>query len=70
MKFFRVFFAFSIAAILAGCATNSDRINERLAGIPESGRAYLTGTFAVECSPHKKKIVTTCLIHSRHISKT
>jgi hypothetical protein len=54
MKFFRVFFAFSIAAILAGCATNSDRINERLAGIPESGRAYLTGTFAVECSPQKE----------------
>ncbi|MBK6366975.1 MAG: hypothetical protein IPF65_06850 [Polaromonas sp.] len=57
MKFFRVFFAFSIAAILAGCATNSDRINERLAGIPESGRAYLTGNFCCGMFATKRKLL-------------
>lgn len=41
-----------IAALLAACATPSEVINQRLASVPEAQRAYIVGTYAVECGPN------------------
>jgi hypothetical protein len=54
MKLFRVSVAFLFALILTACATNASRVNEKLASIPEAERAYVIGTFAVECEPQKE----------------
>lgn len=54
MNLLRVLFTFFVAILLSACATNADRTNEKLATIPEANRAYLVGTFAVECSPLKE----------------
>lgn len=54
MNFFRASIAASLVLLVSACATNADRINQRLAAIPEANRAYVIGTFAVECSPQKE----------------
>lgn len=40
---------------LSACTTTSEIMNQRLAAIPESERAYVIGTYAVDCTPRDSK---------------
>lgn len=54
MKLFSILIAFLFALFLTACATNASRIADKLASTPDSDRAYVIGSFAVECAPFKE----------------
>ncbi|QJE02569.1 hypothetical protein HH212_23210 [Massilia forsythiae] len=39
------------ALLLGGCSTIEERQQQRVADIPEAGRGYVVGTFAIQCKP-------------------
>ena len=45
----------SALLLLSSCATTTEIVNQRLASIPEAERAYVIGTYAVDCTPRGAK---------------
>ena len=45
----------SAALLLSSCTTTTEIINQRLASIPEAERAYVIGTYAVDCMPRNSR---------------
>jgi hypothetical protein len=46
---YRILLSLVIAIFASACTTLTERINQRVAAIPESARAYLVGTYSVDC---------------------
>lgn len=44
-----------VALLMSSCATTTEIVNQRLASIPEAERAYVIGTYAVDCTPSNSR---------------
>ena len=53
MQLSRVATACFSALVLASCATTAEQMNQRAAALPEATRAYIIGTYAVDCTPRR-----------------
>ena len=53
MQFSRIAATGFSAFVLASCATTAEQMNQRIAALPEATRAYIIGTYAVDCTPRR-----------------
>ncbi len=53
MKLSRIAAASFSAFVLASCATTAEQMTQRTAALPEATRAYIIGTYAVDCTPRR-----------------